>query len=353
MSKFPSLSISLFHTFGDNVCEKSVLKTADAMVSGGLVSAGYDCLFLGDAIYAKRRAASGELMYDEEKFPCGIKALSDALHAKGIKLGALISAGSLTPNGAPGSHENEYHDVATLDSWGVDYLCYDVDNVTDKADKKALIRRIGMAARLTGKDMPFCVYSDVAELYKWVRSTGAAAFCNRKISSVAGISLPDETAAGYSADFCLNSLGDIVVTEQTTSSELRRALSLCAVMSSPVIVDCDVSALSAEKLDMLKNCDVISIAEDAELRPARRLAEGVYAKFLDEAKYALAFVNDSDENAVLNFYTYDFGLTRNCGYTCELSPVFETETIAADTCIIAKLPAREAALYRLDLKETL
>ena len=350
MSNILPIGISLTRTFGKNVSEETVMTAADAMISRGFKDAGYEYLIVGDGFLKSRRDGNGDLVCDTEKFPNGVKALADGIHARGLKLGVLLSAGAVTINGAPGSHENEYHDAAMLASWGVDYIALDVSDIPARADVKNLIRRWGMAVRNTGRPMLLAVYSDASGMHKWIRSTGAGSYCCRKYADARGVVLPDESIAGYSGDYCLASHGDITLDGSCCGASLRTQLTLAAIMSAPIIVDCDPMSISEENVGMLTDEALLSIALDPECRPARRLGEGVYAKFLDSSEYALAFVNCESDNAVLEFYTYDFGLTRNCGLVYGISPVFAGEATELDACIRVGLPPKDAALYRMTLK---
>ena len=69
----------------------------------------------------------GNLVPDPARFPSGIKALADYVHAKGLKFGIYTSAGTKTCNtaGFPGGLGHEQQDANLFASWGVDYLKYD------------------------------------------------------------------------------------------------------------------------------------------------------------------------------------------------------------------------------------
>ena len=54
-----------------------------------------------------------------------MRALSDYIHAHGLKFGIYSDAGRTTCGGRPGSQGHEYQDALTYASWGVDYLKYD------------------------------------------------------------------------------------------------------------------------------------------------------------------------------------------------------------------------------------
>lgn len=84
--------------------EEEIHEIADAMVSSGLVAAGYKLLELDDCWAATNRSADGNLQPDPARFPAGIKALVQYVNARGMKLGLYTSAGDKTCKyGRPGS----------------------------------------------------------------------------------------------------------------------------------------------------------------------------------------------------------------------------------------------------------
>jgi len=82
---------------------------------------------MGDDCWAaKERDASGRLNADPSRFPSGIKALTDWVHAQGMKLGIYSAAAPQTcAKYQPGSEGSEAIDAQTFIDWGVDYLKYD------------------------------------------------------------------------------------------------------------------------------------------------------------------------------------------------------------------------------------
>ena len=80
---------------------------------------------LDDAWLAPTRDRFGAMVGDPHRFPNGIKALADKLHAMGLKLGLYGDPGIRTCMGYPGQFEHEYQDARTLAEWGVDFWKYD------------------------------------------------------------------------------------------------------------------------------------------------------------------------------------------------------------------------------------
>ena len=121
------------------------------------------------------------------------------------------------------------------------------------------------------------------------------------------------------------------------------------MMSSPLIVDCDVTTLNGEVLDILKASALIDVHQDEDGRPARIFSEGVYVKYLEDSKYAVAFINTADEEKKFDFYAYDFGITWNAGYALKLCSVFGAEECEFDAMTSVTVPAGDAKPYRLSL----
>ncbi len=112
---------------GADFNEAMVKGIADLFVAKGLKDAGYRYVNLDDCWALPDRDADGKLVPDPARFPGGIKAVADYVHAKGLKLGIYTSAGTKTCNdaGFPGALGHEYSDARQFADWGVDYLKYD------------------------------------------------------------------------------------------------------------------------------------------------------------------------------------------------------------------------------------
>lgn len=349
-AKKPPLGISLARTFGSEICETRVKMAADAMVSLGLRDAGYEYLLIGDVIFEKRRdRATGALTVNSEKFPSGIKALTDYLHERGLKLGITTSSGAATASGVPGCLDHEYDDAALFAEWGIDMISHDVLNMPTRVNEQTLLRRMGMALRATGRDILYSVFSTDERLHVWIRSAGANAYCDRKLADAAGAVTPPAVTYGYSADYCWHNCGEIFL-KDTSVESLRSQLILCAMMSSPIIVDCDVTALCDTVKELLTCAALIAVSQDEEGRPSRVFSEGVYVKYLANAEYALAFINDSAEEKKLDFYAFDFGITWNAGYALQITGACGADDkVEFDAMTSVSVPAGDAVLYKLNL----
>ncbi|CAN1327130.1 Alpha-galactosidase 2 [Linum perenne] len=122
----PPMGWNSWNHFQCNVDEHMVKSTADALVSTGLAAQGYRYVNIDDCWGELARDSKGNLRANSSTFPSGIKALSDYVHSKGLKLGIYSDAGFRTCSmKMPGSLHHEEQDARTFAEWGVDYLKYD------------------------------------------------------------------------------------------------------------------------------------------------------------------------------------------------------------------------------------
>ena len=122
----PPMGFNTWNTFGENISDELIRQTADVMVEKGLDKAGYKYVVIDDCWSLRERdKQTRRIVPDPGKFPNGMKALSDYVHSKGLKLGMYSCAGQRTCADYPGSFDHEYLDARTFAEWGVDFLKYD------------------------------------------------------------------------------------------------------------------------------------------------------------------------------------------------------------------------------------
>lgn len=121
----PPMGWSSWNTFRQNIDEKIIRETAQAMKDTGLIEAGYQYLNLDDCWQSSLRDEQGRLQGDLTNFPSGMKKLVEDVNALGMKLGLYTSNGTLTCEDLPASLGHEETDARTLAEWGVEYFKYD------------------------------------------------------------------------------------------------------------------------------------------------------------------------------------------------------------------------------------
>jgi alpha-galactosidase len=126
----PPMGWMTWNYFGTDIYEKDIREMADAMVSSGMSKVGWQYIFIDDG-WVGGRDNRNNIIADPKRFPSGIKAMADYVHAKGLKLGIYSDASPLTCEGYTASLNFEEQDAKTFAAWGVDYLKYDYCNAPE------------------------------------------------------------------------------------------------------------------------------------------------------------------------------------------------------------------------------
>ena len=117
LARTPPMGWNTWNTFECDINETLVKQTTDLMGSSGMRDRGYTYVNLDDCWMTKSRDGNGNLVADPAKFPGGLKALGDYIHARGMKFGIYESAGTETCQHYPGSLGHEQADATTFASW--------------------------------------------------------------------------------------------------------------------------------------------------------------------------------------------------------------------------------------------
>ncbi len=133
--RLPAMGWNSWNAFGSGNTEALTKIMADKIVELGLDKLGYQYIVLDDGCYKSERE-DGNLANEPVKFPSGFRALSDYVHAKGLKFGMYNDIGTnLCAGAAVGTCGFEKTDAKSYIDWGVDFLkidnCYYLwDNAT-------------------------------------------------------------------------------------------------------------------------------------------------------------------------------------------------------------------------------
>jgi alpha-galactosidase len=124
LARTPPMGWDSWNKFACNVSEDLIKQAANAMVSSGMKDAGYQYVVIDDC-WQVDRDPQGNIMADAKRFPAGMRALADYVHATGLKFGLYSDAGTGTCQNRPGGRGYEFQDARQYAAWGVDYLKYD------------------------------------------------------------------------------------------------------------------------------------------------------------------------------------------------------------------------------------
>lgn len=316
----PPMGWNSWNTFGTDINEKLVKEVADAFVKYGLKDAGYEYIVLDDGWMMRERDADYKLVPDPQKFPNGLKALADYIHAKGLKFGIYNCAGSQTCAGYPGSRGFEYQDAKQYADWGVDFLKYDWCN-TQNLNAKGAYETMRDAIAATGRPMVFsiCEWGDnnpwqwATEIGHMWRISGDIINCwNCELSfgnfSSWGIwpiinmrkDIRKYSGPGHWNDFDMMEVGN-----GFPPAEDRVHFVMWCMVSSPLIMGNDVRTMSEETRKLLTNHEIIAINQDKlGIQGFRHINDGnfeVWVKPLDNNEWAIAFINMTEKEQFLDF----------------------------------------------------
>lgn len=309
----PPMGWNTWNTFGGNINEKLIKETAQVMIDSGMQKAGYVYIVLDDCWSAKERDANGNLVADPEKFPGGMKALGDFLHAKGFKFGIYNCAGRKTCAGYPGGRGHEFQDARTYASWGVDYLKYDwCEHGTANAQEtyKTMRDALHEAGRPIvfsmcewGQNKPWEWAADVAHLWRTTGDIADCWDCKREWSMGfktildMQVGLEKYAGPGHWNDPDMMEVGN----EGLTFAESRAHFSLWCVLAAPLMAGNDVRKMSDQIRDLITDPEVIAIDQDPLGKQGYRFSQDdnreVWVRELSAGDWAVCVLNSSDKMA--------------------------------------------------------
>jgi len=315
----PPMGWNSWNKFACNVDEKLIRETADAMVSSGMKDAGYQYVVIDDCWHGERDA-QGLIRPNAQRFPSGMKALGDYIHAKGLKFGIYSDAGWKTCGGHPGSRGHEYQDAQTYASWGVDYLKYDWCN-TDGLKAEGAYATMREALRAAGRPIIFsiCEWGD-NKPWEWAsnvghlwRTTGDIYPCwdcekNYGTWSAWGVmKIVDKQIPlrKYAGPGHWNDPDMMEVGNGLSNTEGRAHFSMWAMLAAPMMSGNDLRNMPAEIKAILTNKDVIAVGQDAlGVEGFRAIEENgleTWLKPLNDGGWAVCFLNRADTAKTLDF----------------------------------------------------
>lgn len=295
----------------DEINETVIRETADAMVASGMKDAGYEYIVIDDC-WQIGRDADGNILADPEKFPSGIKALADYVHARGLKFGIYTCAGVETCAKRPGSRGHEYQDARQYAAWGVDYVKVDWCN-TSTQDARASYTLFRDAIHAAGRPMVLSICEwGLSQPWKWAgevghlwRTTGDIRnnwdLPDAKEGKVwgGGVTVLLDMQTGLDRFAGPGRWNDPDMLEigngGLTRAEERAHFSLWAMLAAPLMAGNDLRAMTDEVRAILTNREVIAVDQDPLGRQGYKVVDEdwfeVFVKPLSGGDVAVCFFN--------------------------------------------------------------
>jgi len=310
----PPMGWNSWNKFGCDVNEAKVRAVADAMVSSGMRDAGYRYVVVDDC-WQGLRDADGVITADPQRFPSGMKALGEYIHAHGLKFGLYSDAGRVTCGHRPGSQAHEYQDALTYARWGADYLKYDWCETGTRNPQEAY-RTMADALAASGRPilLSICEWG-TAQPWLWAHGVGSLwrttgdiidKWDGKHDYSLGVVAIADLNeplwpfaGPGHWNDADMLEVGNGGLSD----TEYRSHFSLWAMMASPLIAGNDVASMDAATRAILLNREVIAVDQDALGVQGRRIwRDGdheVWEKPLTGGRRAVLLFNRSGKAATI------------------------------------------------------
>ena len=328
-----------WNCWGSKVDAEKVLKSARGMVASGLINHGWTYMNIDDA-WQGSRGGPFHAIQGNEKFP-DMKGLCDTVHKMGLKIG-IYSTPWVTSyaNHIGGSAENpegtwspptipkkgrvnkkilpwaigKYHfatnDAKQWAAWGMDYLKYDWN-----PNELPETREMYDALRASGRDVVFSLsnnspFTNAPALSKIANCWRTTGDIRDTWDSMSKKGFGQDKWEPFATPGHWNDPDMLVVGRVgwgsphptgLTPNEQYTRITLWCLLSSPLLLGCDLDKLDDFTLGLLTNDEVLAVNQDALGKQALCVAqngdERVYAKDLADGSKVVGLFNVGTEPA--------------------------------------------------------
>ncbi|MGB4206140.1 MAG: glycoside hydrolase family 27 protein [Bacteroidales bacterium] len=372
----PPMGWNSWNSFEYQVSETIIMEIADAMVANGMRDAGYEYIIIDD-FWVGGRDRRNVLFPDPERFPSGIKKLSDYVHSKGLKLGIYSDAAEYTCGGVTGSLGFEELDAKTFADWGIDYLKYDYCNAPkDITTAFTRYKKMGDALKNCGRPIVYAICEwGQRKPWLWAKAAGGHLWRTtwdsrdawqsndndltgimeiyvqqkglEKYAGPGGWNDPDMLMTGLygkgkSSSFDHRFTG-------CTFTEYRTHFALWCMLASPLILNADLRNLDEETLQLITNPYLISINQDELGKQARIISETdgieVSVKPLSNKRWAVCVFN---KNGYEKDFSLDIKQHLQRWEPLEVFDVWQEKTLKNTKQLKGKLQAHDCKIFILN-----
>ena len=246
-----------------------------------------------------------------------MSALTAYVHSKGLKIGIYSSPGPLTCAGFTASYQHEDQDAQSYANWGFDYLKYDwcsygnIDQNPDLAgyQKPYAVMRSSLDKVKRDIVFSFCQYG-MGDVWKWGQQIGGNCWrttgdINDSWGSLHGIYESQNGHEVYAGPGHWNDPDMLIVgivgwgnTHPTllTQNEQILHISMWCLLSSPLLIGCDMTKLDPFTTALLTNDEAIAVNQDQLGKPAGKISTApnggeVWARTLADGSKAVGLIN--------------------------------------------------------------
>jgi alpha-galactosidase len=341
----PPMGWNHWYTFYDRISDKLFRSAADAMIASGMADYGYQFVNMDDCWMTKpdsvpARDAGGAIL-PNQNFP-DLKALTDYIHAKGLKAGIYTSPGPTTCGKFTGAYEHEEADARRFAQWGFDFLKYDWCSYSRIAPHPTLEDRQKPYAQMSAilksldRDIVFnlCQYG-AGDVWKWGAEVGGNAWRttgdlglakDTRLPGFYHIGLSNAAHWEYAGpghwndpDYILigfignaRSMSEPAKRTPLTPDEQYSYMSMWSLMAAPLFYSGDMGQLDDFTLNVLCNAEVIDVDQDPLGKQAKIVRQNedelILAKPMEDGSLAVGLFNLSESRRTISAAWQDLGL---------------------------------------------
>ena len=375
----PLMGWSSWNTYGFQINDSVIQAQADAMVELGFKDCGYNHINIDDGFFGGRDA-EGNLLIHPTRFPNGLRGLVDYIHAQGLKAGIYSDAGRNTcasywgqPKDTIGLGVGLYgHDAEDMtlffneldfDFIKVDYCGADANNNAEglDLDVEQRYKEIYAAIKATGCDdvtwnicrwaFPGTWACDIVD--SW-RTTEDIYLGWASVKSIINQSL---YLSAYTTYGHYNDMDMLEVGRGLTDEEDKTHFGMWCIMSSPLLIGCDMNDIKGNALELMQNKELIALNQNTlglQAYVVDRMNGGyVLVKDVDVkygTKRAVAFYNPTDAAIDMNIA---FSKVELAGEVA-VRDLFEKKNVGVyENSFSVSVPAHGTRIYTFDAQERL
>jgi alpha-galactosidase len=350
----PHMGWNSWYVWENRVSDAIMRSAADAMVASGMMDHGYMYVNIDDCWSVRpesddpgRRGEprdAGGMINANAYFP-DMKAMTDYIHAKGLKAGIYTSPGPRTCAGFTAAAGHEELDVRRFVDWGFDFLKYDWCSYGDTADEtnpeelRRPYERISglLAAQPRDIVLNLCQYG-MGRVWEWGRAVGGHSWRTagdlghdvvgnlfrdgfdvysanglHRYGGPGGWNDPDYLLIGIlSSAFVADRKEGGNEASPLSPNEQYTHVSLWSLVAAPLIFSGDITRLDDFTLGLLTNDEIIEVDQDPLGKPGRRVTKTgdleVWARELEDGSLAVGLFNRGEGLAAVTASWSDLGI---------------------------------------------
>lgn len=297
----PVMGWSSWNTYRVHISEALIKKQADAMVAQGLVEVGYRFVNIDDGFFGYRDE-KGLLHTHPERFPNGMKVVADYIHSLGLKAGIYSEAGANTcgsiwdadKNGiGVGLYGFERQDANLFfNEWGFDFIKIDYCGAGQQLelDEQERYTAIVEAIREVSPrniSLNICRWAYPGTwVSRLARSWRISSDINPSWESVKYIISKNMYLSAFAGGGHYNDMDMLEIGRGLKPEEEETHFGMWCILSSPLLIGCDLTAIPETSLRLLKNTELIALNQDPL---------GIQARVVQHENGGYVFVKDIEE----------------------------------------------------------